>query len=62
MRFVLTIELGNDAMQTPEDVAHALGAVAIKLQHGTLSGNVRDWNGQTVGTFAFESPTTAEQR
>jgi DUF917 family protein len=51
--FTLTIELGNDAMQTPQDVADALEDVADRMM-GALEffhGKIMDENGNTVGTF-----------
>lgn len=50
-KFTLSIDLGNEAMQTGEDVATALKAVASKLAHGEDSGRVRDENGNTVGEW-----------
>lgn len=61
MRFMLAITLGNDAMQTGEDVADALRAVAAQLeQHGTITEDdavqvgIRDLNGNSVGTWKVE--------
>jgi hypothetical protein len=51
--FLVTITMGNEAMQTPEDVASALRTVANKLESGTLDGSVKDVNGNTVGQFSF---------
>jgi molybdopterin synthase catalytic subunit len=51
--FTLTIKLGNDAMQTPQDVAEALESAAERLM-GALEffhGKLHDENGNTVGTF-----------
>ena len=52
--FTLTIELGNDAMQTPEDVAKLLTTVAGYMRkHGSWPNEkVRDINGNTVGTIS----------
>lgn len=56
-QFVLEIELGNDAMQTPEDVAEALCLVARRLREAAALGRhasvgtIRDRNGNDVGTF-----------
>jgi hypothetical protein len=49
--FKLRIELGNEAMQTPEDVVRALRDVAERLEgysdfHSII---IRDVNGNTVG-------------
>jgi hypothetical protein len=52
--FRINIELGNDAMSTPEDVAGALEQVAKRLRDGARSGIVKDANGATVGDFEFD--------
>lgn len=52
--FTLTIELGNDAMQAPEDVARALRRVAVdveRVEFTPLPVHVRDANGNTVGRW-----------
>jgi hypothetical protein len=49
--FTLTVEMGNAAMETREDLAGALEAVAEKLRNGRDGGHVMDENGNTVGTF-----------
>ena len=57
MKFTLTIELGNDAMQTPEDVAGALREVADDVERTSMPQDghrVRDYNGNTVGRWVFE--------
>ena len=51
MEFTLTIQLGNAAMQTSEDVAEALARVADSLLAGVQSGTIRDINGNTVGSW-----------
>ena len=53
--FSLNIELGNETMQTPDDVAEALLRVIARLQDGHKEGAIRDLNGNTVGTFALAS-------
>lgn len=59
--FRLTIELGNDAMQTGGDVADALRKLAdqVDTRRGgqfndgfAEGGNVRDDNGNTVGSWS----------
>lgn len=53
-RFAVSIALGNDAMQTPQDVAKALREIAEKLDTtGPSRGPVIDRNGNTVGTFTL---------
>jgi hypothetical protein len=60
MTFTLGIRLGNDAMQTPHDVAAVLRKVADRLdvQAGLLGAvreesSIRDLNGNTVGEWVF---------
>jgi hypothetical protein len=50
--FTLELELGNEAMQSPEDIADALRRVAqmIENSHGA-EGSIMDNNGNTVGKF-----------
>lgn len=58
MRFTLEIEFGNEAMQTPDDVAGALEQTASRLMgiEGITSaddaGLVFDLNGNTVGQWS----------
>lgn len=53
-RFALEINLGNDAMSTPQDVAEAIRRVADRVDGlGDLSGGIRDLNGNTVGRYGF---------
>lgn len=52
--FSLCITMGNDAMQTHEDVAAALERVATQLRAGTVAGRIMDGNGQKVGSFEFD--------
>lgn len=53
--FVLSIKLGNDAMQTRDDVAAALRAAADSMQSNIdLDGRIRDDNGSGVGWWAYE--------
>lgn len=49
--FTLKIALGNDAMNSPEEVAAALRAVADRLDAGRTQGTILDANGNTVGTW-----------
>ena len=62
-KFILKINLGNEAMQTPYDVAKALERAAYTLKidgyftgmfPGTKDGsarNIRDNNGNTCGKY-----------
>lgn len=59
MNLAISIELGNDAMQTPRDVADALEKALLRgpsAAHEPLAtgdeGIVRDFNGNTVGRWA----------
>jgi hypothetical protein len=49
--FTLTIKLGNDAMQTPEDIADALRDSANHLERGNDAAPLMDYNGNTVGSY-----------
>ena len=49
--FKLKIELGNEAMLTPEDVADALETVAAKLRNGNRQLPIFDTNGNKVGDY-----------
>lgn len=55
LNFTLRIDLGNDAMQTPTDVANALRVLADRLDGGVwgdgTSESIRDENGNTVGDW-----------
>lgn len=59
MKFILEIELGNDAMVTGNDVAWALGEAAHRLKMGIdrdplKASNycrIRDINGNIVGKW-----------
>jgi hypothetical protein len=55
--FTLQITLGNEAMQTPEDVAGAirgrLGQIALADPTGDF-GHIRDLNGNRVGEWRYE--------
>jgi hypothetical protein len=52
--FTLSITLGNDAMQTPQDVARALEYIVMRLHRGADMGNIKDINGNNVGSFEGE--------
>ncbi len=58
--FKLEIEMGNDAMQTPMDIAEALRAVAQSLENyhrpwgaETLIDRISDTNGNKVGVWTL---------
>lgn len=50
--FTLRIKTGNDAMQSPQDIAQALREVIGCLEDGQTSGRILDQNGNMVGHFA----------
>lgn len=55
--FSLDIDLGNAAMQSPEDVADALRATADKLDAAAGyvgEGAIHDANGNRVGGWGFD--------
>lgn len=52
--FRLEIVKGNEAMQTPEDVAAALERVAERLKDGCICGVIADRNGNIVGKWSNE--------
>jgi hypothetical protein len=58
MKFLLEIQLGNDATQTGSDVAEALRRIAIQIDADFAGwdldadqGKVYDINGNSVGTW-----------
>ena len=55
MTFTVTIDLGNDAMQTAHDVQSALRDVIRDIDEADFSapdrGRIGDINGNTVGTW-----------
>lgn len=57
--FRLSIELGNDDMQTPQDLAQALREMAAKIESKDLreegSGKILDDNGNTVGDWELDT-------
>lgn len=60
-KFLVEIELGNEAMLTADDIARTLYALADKIiestgsdpltDHAGLFRNIRDYNGNTVGLW-----------
>lgn len=53
-KFTLEIEMGNDAMQTTEDIIDALKQVIKKMESGRDGGFIQDVNGNNVGTFEIK--------
>lgn len=58
--FTLTITLGNDAMQTGEDVARALHSAAYHIEQHDSGRAIYDDNGNRVGSFGYSEPESAE--
>lgn len=52
-KFVLTITLGNDAMQNEWDVHEALEDVGLAV-HYSDKGTIMDGNGNAVGHWEFK--------
>jgi hypothetical protein len=55
MRLIVTVQMGNDAMQVPADVALAVIRVGVRLMDAdTLgAGIIKDENGNYVGNWRF---------
>ncbi len=57
-KFILEIDLGNDAMQLPAHVAEAVANAAKQIPHVIPikggSVKIRDANGNTVGTWGYK--------
>lgn len=61
--FTLTINLGNDVMQTADDVSNALRKVAARLRGRDWSDwaeKVQDENGNTVGEWTLSDAKTSD--
>ena len=52
-KFVLVINLGNEAMQTATDVMEALRTVAAQVEQAE-GNSIKDDNGNKVGSWCFE--------
>jgi hypothetical protein len=53
--FILTITLGNAAMQNARDVAASLVATAVRLKNGEMAGTISDTDGIIVGSFDLDT-------
>ncbi len=60
--FILKISLGNEAMNTPIDVGVALGRVSSRLLRGDTAGQIRDLNGNTVGSYIFDDQGLLDEK
>lgn len=55
MKFILEIDIGNDAMRTRQDIATKLREVAKDIQNFEFdSMRISDLNGNKVGQWRFE--------
>lgn len=52
--FNLVIQCGNNAMRSNQDIARKLREVAHVLDEGKDTGTIMDYNGNSIGRFAFE--------
>ena len=51
-KFLLEIDLGNEGMQTPDDIGRSLRICAGYMENaGLMRGNLRDINGNVVGKY-----------
>lgn len=50
-KFMLSMVMGNDAMQTADDIADRLIVVAQAIRSGNMPGTIRDINGNTIGGY-----------
>jgi hypothetical protein len=52
-RFILEIELGNDAMRSDSDIAECIRDVATRVERFRVEpkNEIRDINGNTVGHY-----------
>ena len=63
MKFTLSINLGNDAMQTNGDVAVALQSLAESLvgnKRNAYCGEIYDENGNMVGSWQVDETAKEE--
>lgn len=52
-KFTLTINLGNEAMQTGEDVAEAVALAVYSIEQQEGPGRIYDANGNQVGEWGY---------
>jgi hypothetical protein len=53
-RFELYINLGNDSMQSLDDIAEALKSVQSQLRQGKEAGKIYDSNGNSTGSYIIK--------
>ena len=54
-KMTITIDFGNEAMQTIEDAADALREMCKRIDRGQEPTKIMDGNGQSVGSVEYES-------
>lgn len=64
-KFTMSIELGNDAMQSPQELSEALEELATKIasidpMETRAEGKILDDNGNEVGTWEYEAEVEEE--
>lgn len=57
-QFTMTIDIGNAAMSTLDDLATTLEHVAVEIRNGRQPTTIRDENGNTVGRWTLTMPDT----
>lgn len=57
MKFVLTVETGNQALTDeggPAELARLLERAGNEVQEGQMRGRLRDYNGNVVGAWEYD--------
>ena len=57
-KFVIEIDLGNEAMKLPQHITEALAAIAKQIPHVVVmkgsSTKIKDLNGNVVGSWGYK--------
>jgi hypothetical protein len=53
-KFELYINMGNDGMQSLDDIAEALKQVQSQLWQGKEAGKIYDSNGNSIGSYVVK--------
>jgi hypothetical protein len=53
-KFELYINMGNDGMQSLDDIAEALKSVQSQLRQGKEAGKIYDSNGNSIGSYVVK--------
>ncbi len=61
MKFTVDIDSENDAVQEVHHVVDILHDIVQELMAGEKSGILRDYNGNTVGSFQLEETVNASR-